>query len=76
MEYKSQHKAQQPRITPRLIIHGGAGNIKPSTVPPEKYAAFRAALLEIVSGRRNPHFLIPFYVYKQANPYGSPIPGN
>ncbi|KAB5543117.1 putative 20S proteasome subunit alpha type 2 [Coniochaeta sp. 2T2.1] len=48
MEYKRpQH--HQPPITPRLIIHGGAGNIKPSTVPPEKWAAYRASLLSIVS---------------------------
>ncbi|KAJ9149197.1 N-terminal nucleophile aminohydrolase [Coniochaeta hoffmannii] len=48
MEYKTPPRPQ-PRIAPRLIIHGGAGNIKPSTVPPEKYAAFRAALLDIVT---------------------------
>ncbi len=48
MEYKSQHQTK-PIIKPRLIIHGGAGNIKPSTVPPEKWAAYRAALLDIVS---------------------------
>lgn len=47
MEYKTQHQAK-PSIKPRLIIHGGAGNIKPSTVPPEKWAAYRAALLNIV----------------------------
>jgi L-asparaginase len=48
MEYKPQHQ-RKPSIVPRLIIHGGAGNIKPSTVPPEKWAAYRAALLGIVS---------------------------
>ncbi|KAH8902104.1 asparaginase [Coniochaeta sp. PMI_546] len=48
MEYKPQYQTK-PKITPRLIIHGGAGNIKPSTVPPERRAAFRAALLDIVS---------------------------
>lgn len=48
MEYKPQHHAK-PHIAPRLIIHGGAGNINPSTVPPEKWAAYRAALLDIVS---------------------------
>jgi L-asparaginase len=48
MEYKPQH-VSKPSITPRLIIHGGAGNIKPATVPPEKYAIYRAALLSIVS---------------------------
>ncbi len=48
MEYKPQHQTK-PHIAPRLIIHGGAGNINPSTVPPEKWAAYRAALLDIVS---------------------------
>ncbi|KAK3901911.1 hypothetical protein C8A05DRAFT_15977, partial [Staphylotrichum tortipilum] len=37
------------KIQPRLIIHGGAGNITPSTLTPERYAEFRAALLTIVS---------------------------
>lgn len=53
MEYKSQHHAK-PSITPRLIIHGGAGNITPATVPPEKWAAFRAALLDIVRNIASP----------------------
>lgn len=37
------------RIEPRLIIHGGAGNILRSNLPPEKYAAYRSSLLSIVS---------------------------
>lgn len=36
-------------IQPRLIIHGGAGNIQRSNFPAEKYAAYRDALLSIVT---------------------------
>ncbi|KAI0594716.1 nucleophile aminohydrolase [Biscogniauxia sp. FL1348] len=47
MEYKNQQ--QQPAPKPRLIIHGGAGNISRKTMTQEKYAEYRTALLEIVS---------------------------
>lgn len=47
MEYKQQ--SPLPRTAPRLIIHGGAGNVTPATVPPEKYALYREALLTIAS---------------------------
>lgn len=47
MEYKQQTPA--PRTAPRLIIHGGAGNVTPATVPPEKYTLYREALLTIAS---------------------------
>ncbi|KAL2161863.1 hypothetical protein VTH06DRAFT_7647 [Thermothelomyces fergusii] len=46
MEYKRQHPAS-PKVPPRLIIHGGAGNITPSTLTPDRYAEFRASLLTI-----------------------------
>lgn len=46
MEYKRQESSA--RTLPRLIIHGGAGNIQPATLPPEKYTAYREALLTIV----------------------------
>lgn len=36
------------RIAPRIIIHGGAGNIERDYMPPDKYRAYRAALLSIV----------------------------
>ncbi len=49
MEYKPQ--LSSPKVRPRLIIHGGAGNITPATLPPEKYQAYRAALLSIVRSR-------------------------
>ena len=47
MEYKPQQQSQ-PKVVPRLIIHGGAGNIKQSTLPPEKRKAYREALFRIV----------------------------
>jgi L-asparaginase len=36
-------------VKPRLIIHGGAGNIHRNTYPPEKFQAYRKALIDIVS---------------------------
>ncbi|KAI9690913.1 MAG: hypothetical protein M1822_008533 [Bathelium mastoideum] len=35
-------------IRPRIIIHGGAGNITRDNLPPHRYHAFRAALLSIL----------------------------
>lgn len=36
------------RVHPRVIIHGGAGNIKRSNLTPEAYEAHRAVLLSIL----------------------------
>ncbi|RDW75249.1 N-terminal nucleophile aminohydrolases-2 [Coleophoma cylindrospora] len=52
MEYKSELST---KITPRLIIHGGAGNILPSNLPPAKYKAYHDALLTILS---NTHYYL------------------
>lgn len=49
MEYKRPQSTFSPRIKPRLIIHGGAGNIKPTNLTPERYQAVRASLLGMVS---------------------------
>lgn len=54
MEYRQQQQQHsvsdsQVKIQPRLIIHGGAGNILRSNFPADKYAAYRASLLSIVS---------------------------
>jgi L-asparaginase len=51
MEYKKPSSS----ITPRLIIHGGAGNILPSNLPPKKYNAYHDSLLKILSSSH--HFL-------------------
>ncbi|KXH50357.1 asparaginase [Colletotrichum simmondsii] len=48
MEYKRQSPAAV-KVKPRLIIHGGAGNIKPSNLQPPEYAEYRHALLTVVS---------------------------
>ncbi len=45
-----------PRIEPRLILHGGAGNISRATLTPERRRAFRAALSEIVCTITVPFF--------------------
>lgn len=46
MEYKRPQSS--PMIKPRLIIHGGAGNIKPTNLTPERYEAVRRSLLGMV----------------------------
>lgn len=48
MEYKAQHQST-PGVKPRLIIHGGAGNIQRRNYTPDKLQAYRAALIDIVS---------------------------
>lgn len=54
MEYKHQSPAAV-KVKPRLIIHGGAGNIKPSNLAPPEYEAYRRALLTIVRPFTHPH---------------------
>lgn len=44
MEYETQTVG----ITPRLIIHGGAGNIQREGYPADKYDEYRTALLTMV----------------------------
>ncbi|KAK0103526.1 hypothetical protein ONS95_005547 [Cadophora gregata] len=52
MEYSKPSKG----ITPRIIIHGGAGNITPSNLPPSQYREFHHSLLTILS--QTYHFLL------------------
>lgn len=64
MEYKrasSPESQQQVKFKPRLIIHGGAGNI-PSRdkMLPETYAAYRKSLLTIVGW---PVYFYSFHKY-------------
>ncbi|KAH8126955.1 L-asparaginase [Trichoderma asperellum] len=55
MEYRKPLASPDLRtkIQPRLIIHGGAGNIRRENYPSEKYAAYRSALLAIVSNTQD-----------------------
>lgn len=50
MPYRSQPPplASAVRIKPRIIIHGGAGNILREHLPPDKYQRYRSALLAAV----------------------------
>ncbi|TEA13425.1 Isoaspartyl peptidase [Colletotrichum sidae] len=48
MEYKRQAPAAI-KLKPRLIIHGGAGNIKPANLAPPQYEEYRRALLTIAT---------------------------
>ncbi|KAF4972105.1 hypothetical protein FSARC_1245 [Fusarium sarcochroum] len=47
MEYRVQDQGT-PKVKPRLIIHGGAGNIQRRTYPREQFQAYRKALVDIV----------------------------
>jgi hypothetical protein len=38
----------QPCIRPRIIIHGGAGNLNRATIPKESYETYRSSLLTIL----------------------------
>lgn len=60
MQYKSSQLQSQTRtkMKPRIIIHGGAGNIRHDTVTPEKYAVYRGALLTIIT-QTNTYMQIP-----------------
>ncbi|CAK7198245.1 hypothetical protein SEUCBS139899_000904 [Sporothrix eucalyptigena] len=42
-------RRQRLRIQPRIIIHGGAGNISRATLTPDRRTAYRAALKEIIT---------------------------
>ncbi|KAI9640549.1 hypothetical protein NHQ30_010847 [Ciborinia camelliae] len=69
MEYKMEYKQPPPacvekkrpltisseKITPRIIIHGGAGNILPANLPPAKYKLYHDSLLRILS---NTHYFL------------------
>ncbi|PQE29593.1 L-asparaginase precursor protein [Rutstroemia sp. NJR-2017a BBW] len=55
MEYKPQSSSSSQKITPRIIIHGGAGNILPVNLPPAKYKLYHDSLLKILSNTH--HFL-------------------
>ncbi|KAK4466811.1 L-asparaginase [Cladorrhinum samala] len=48
MEYAQQSR-RDPKFQPRIIIHGGAGNITPANLPPKLYEEYRSSLLTIVS---------------------------
>ncbi|PSR79588.1 asparaginase-like protein [Coniella lustricola] len=49
MEYKTEPEPSTGTIKPRLIIHGGAGNIKPTNLTPERYQAVRKSLLGMIA---------------------------
>lgn len=49
MECKRRQSSALVKVKPRLIIHGGAGNIKPANLTPQRYQAMRKSLLGMVS---------------------------
>jgi len=42
------HASSSQRVKPRIIIHGGAGNITRTTIPREQYNMYRTSLLGIL----------------------------
>ncbi|KAI1170100.1 L-asparaginase precursor [Nemania sp. FL0916] len=38
-----------PKMKPRVIIHGGAGNIRRETMSPDQYQQYRSSLLRIIT---------------------------
>ncbi|KAB8293746.1 hypothetical protein EYC80_009231 [Monilinia laxa] len=54
-EKKQSLSTFSEKITPRIIIHGGAGNILPTNLPPAKYKLYHDSLLSILSNTH--HFL-------------------
>lgn len=64
MEYRTQD-TQHHRVQPRLIIHGGAGNIQRHNYPPEKYQAYRDALITIVRWPLSPIWILNDYLLTQ-----------
>lgn len=45
---ESSERISHPTITPRIILHGGAGNITRKNIPPPRLALYRASLLRIL----------------------------
>jgi L-asparaginase len=39
----------RPKVTPRIIIHGGAGNITKQTIPKDRYNEYEASLRRILA---------------------------
>jgi L-asparaginase len=56
MDYKIPAKTSGKKLTPRIIIHGGAGNITPSNLPKHLYVQFHSSLLTIVA--KSHHYLL------------------
>ncbi|EAS35821.3 asparaginase [Coccidioides immitis RS] len=42
---KARSHGAKPRFKPAIILHGGAGNIERSRIPPELYEQYRASML-------------------------------
>ncbi|KHN95952.1 L-asparaginase precursor [Metarhizium album ARSEF 1941] len=58
MQYeKHPPPSQAVKAQPRIVIHGGAGNIARANFPSDKYSAYRDALLTIWSATQKPSAL-------------------
>lgn len=61
MTAKMEYKPIPPspaRFKPQIIIHGGAGNITPETLPPDRYSQYRESLLTII-GKTHHYMFTP-----------------
>ncbi|KAI1208216.1 N-terminal nucleophile aminohydrolase [Annulohypoxylon truncatum] len=70
MEYKRQNSQTTAQIKPRIIIHGGAGNITPEKLGTQGYRQYRNALLTIVS-RTDLYMRTPLPPKENEDPYSS-----
>ncbi|KAL2116046.1 hypothetical protein VTJ04DRAFT_10301 [Mycothermus thermophilus] len=70
-------QASPAKIQPRIIIHGGAGNISRATLTPERRAEFRASLLDIIT-KSHTYMTTPLSSQSQSHtpssPYTPPSP--
>ncbi|KAH7312163.1 nucleophile aminohydrolase [Stachybotrys elegans] len=67
---KPASSGPEPKFKPRLIIHGGAGNASRENITPDKYEAYRAALISFVT-RTNAYMTTPVQKPTQGRPLGS-----
>ena len=45
----AEKRVSRPMIEPRIIIHGGAGNITRDNLPPRSYEAYQRSLLHVLA---------------------------
>lgn len=56
MKYQVPSAQSSSKLTPRLIIHGGAGNITPTNLPKQLYVQYHSSLLTILA--QTHHYLL------------------
>ncbi|KAH7151691.1 nucleophile aminohydrolase [Dactylonectria estremocensis] len=62
--------SQHFKLQPRIIIHGGAGNIQRENYPPEKYQSYRDALITVIT-KTNAYMTTPAKRASEKSPASS-----